>query len=160
MDVYLAKNCRFHLGTASGGSDLVHVFDTPFVGVNWEIGRGPIKNNEIFIPKTIKYKASGLEVAFKTQIEKIGKIPIEFGLCPEEILNDLGMEIIDNTSGQILELVKEMFSRMDGSWVVSNAYLHKRQEYQDILNYYHHWFAEAHQNSTIGKDFLMKLDLG
>ena len=74
----------------------------------------------------IKYKASGLEVAFKTQIEKIGKIPIEFGLCPEEILNDLGMEIIDNTSGQILELVKEMFSRMDGSWVVSNAYLHNK----------------------------------
>jgi putative glycosyltransferase (TIGR04372 family) len=160
MDVYLAAHCKFFLGTASGGADLAHIFNTPFVGVNWvELGTSPIKKNEIFIPKHIRYINNHEDVPFNIQIDKFRYMPTVFGVAPEGVMSREGMEFSANTSEEILEITKEMFARVEQKWSYDKEYSDKFESYLRILDNHNHWFYKAATKSTIGDSFLKNMKL-
>jgi len=158
MDVYLAANCKFYIGTSAGGSDMAHIFDTPFVGINYmPIGYAPFGKNEIYIPKNVYYKNTCKQVSFERQINLLGNLKVSLGDCPKEIMDKMGINLINNTPEQILSVTQEMFLRLNGAFENNVEYKNKLLIFNNILN-----------NSTslgkkikhrVGSDFLIRMKL-
>jgi len=158
MDIYLPAHCRFYLGTSSGGVEIVKVFDRPQVAVNWmPIGSATFGKNDIFIPKNVVYKESGISVPFAVQMKLLGNILVSFGDAPEEILSSNGMLVKNNTPDEILEVVKEMYNRVNGNHIVHEEYNKKFKEYHDILSDADHWCKNV--KTPLGQTFLLKMKL-
>ncbi len=158
MDIYLAANCRLFIGTSAGGSDVHYVFDTPFVGVNFvPIGTAPYGKNDIYIPKSLQYKKTGKTVPFEVQIKTMKDQIVSFGISPEDTIDNYGMELIDNTPDQILNVVKERMDRLNNVWKDDYAHKEKLDDLNSILDENNHWSRGFRHN--IGSDYLVKMDL-
>jgi putative glycosyltransferase (TIGR04372 family) len=158
MDIYLPANCYFYLGTSSGGVEIVKVFDRPQAAVNWmPIGSATFGKNEIFIPKKVVYKETGEEVPFDKLMTLLGKLIVRFGDSPDQILEDNHMRLQNNTPEEILELVKEMYARLSGTYIETDAYKEKFEHYHHILSANNHWCSNVY--TPIGQDFLLKMKL-
>jgi putative glycosyltransferase (TIGR04372 family) len=105
MDVFLAAECKFCLGTSSGYYSLPTFFGKPVLLVNYlnTLEFFALKEGDLFLPKNLIYKDSN----------KLVDIKDTFGL---EIGNYMTLKayeknnilVINNTSSEILESTKEM----------------------------------------------------
>jgi putative glycosyltransferase (TIGR04372 family) len=115
LDLALAAECDFFIGTASGAIHLPVVFGRPIVYVggallfSFSMSGFP---SEIGIPKLIRKKESGTFLSFKFLYEsRISEIRIA------SEIDRLGLEIVENTEIEILEVVEEMLGRLKGTWI-------------------------------------------
>lgn len=115
-EAYLQATCKFFVGCTSGIYILSSMFGRPVAYTNMipygECGR---LDHDIFLVKTCRDRKSG-------ELIPIPKL-IEMGLdadwlTDEELakLDEQGVEFVDNSPEEILDLVREMNERLDGTW--------------------------------------------
>ena len=118
MDVYLMAKAAFTVGTNTGFSQIPVIFRRAQILVNYI----PFKINEltawaagsIIIPKKLYSKEQKRFLTF-AETERLDQDIHYQG----DFYRDHGLDVIDNTSEEIYEVVKEMEARLKGVWVQS-----------------------------------------
>lgn len=110
MDVYLAQQSKFCIGTSSGYWTFLTYLGKPVLLTNYlpTLDYFILRETDMFLPKTIFKKGE----SNKSMIEKIFKYPEAYIDTDQQFEN---YEIIDNTDEEILHSVKDMMSRLDGN---------------------------------------------
>jgi len=123
MDIFLLANCKFLLGSTSGPYNVSSVFGVPVACANFiPISFVPYKKSDLFVPKKIFSKAQGRHLTFN----EIQDSELMDGY-QSEVYKKLGVEVIENSSDEILEMAKEINMRLDGNYV---PYVSNEEEYQ------------------------------
>ncbi|BDQ32981.1 hypothetical protein JCM14722_05230 [Pseudodesulfovibrio portus] len=127
LDIYLSGKCHFFFSSATGLDGLASlVFRKPVLYVDFmPISRAPIlKPGCMLIPKQYWHVE---EKRYLTLSELL-----ESGMAdmatPRQ-LNPKGIVVHDNTSQEILEAVKEMTARLDGSWIETVEDKERREQF-------------------------------
>lgn len=166
MDLYLQYRAKFVItSSTSGATDVCSLFDTPYCGVNtptyWNI---PYKN-AIQIPKTYRHKQSGKMVGLKEWIKLVEtqkahhhygcdyEDPAQLSIWHSGFYEKNELEIINNTPEEILDLTKEMFERLDGSFIQSDEEKKRQEKYLAINATY---LPVKECKNPYGRDFLAK----
>lgn len=136
MDVYLAANCKFFIGVQSGLMHVPTVFRVPCLSVN--VVRLEILNfcspEDLTIFKLLWSKSQKRILTVQEQIESgISRWRVEQ-------FADSDIEVIDNTEDEILEATKEMHSRRNGTWTMS-------EEDLDLQNRFRSYFRPSYLNT-------------
>ena len=86
--------------------------------------------NDLFLFQRVRYSSSG---EFATISEMLG---MRSEYADERHQIRLGVELVKNSFGEILEACNEMNSRIDGTWVTTreDEYLHN--EYMNLVSQY------------------------
>jgi putative glycosyltransferase (TIGR04372 family) len=115
-DTYLHATCKFFLGTTSGIYILSSMFGVPVAYTNMipygECGR---TESDIFIVKKCRDKNSGEFIPFPDLID----MGMDSDWFTEEEIADYegaGIEFVENTADEILDLTIEINERLDGTW--------------------------------------------
>lgn len=120
-DTYLQATCKFFLGATSGIYLLSSMFGVPIAYANvvpyGECGRMP---HDIVIFKKCRDRTSGEFITFPTLIAR--GVDADW-LTLDELtkLDQEGVEFIENSEDEILELAREMNMRLDHTWIASKA---------------------------------------
>lgn len=160
LDIALAKECKFFVGDSCGIVILPMVLNIPCALKNvvpsfldaW--GGHPQNTLNLFIFK--KYY-SKTEKRFLS-IREMMKIEKKCGYFGEKYAEEQ-IEIVENTAEEILDLVKEMNERIDGTWVETEEDIKLRNQYRNIFN---QWCEQEHYNTgamlhaNVGAYFLRK----
>lgn len=115
-DVYLQAKCKFFIGNTAGICYLSHIFNIPIAWVNMiplaECGR---LDHDLFILKRYWNNKLNRYMTFREMAER--------GADWNRIWHDKliayaneGIEFIDSTPEEILDLAKEMNARLEGVW--------------------------------------------
>jgi putative glycosyltransferase (TIGR04372 family) len=109
MDVFLMANCRFFVGTNSGVSYVPPVFGRPCLYTNWcALDHRPWWSQNLLIHKNIRGRKSGDLLPYSRMI------PPPFGHIESiEYLNSHGLDLVDNTSEEIVAAVIEMMQYVE-----------------------------------------------
>ncbi len=113
LDIWLMAHCHFCLTTGTGLDDVCIAFRRPIVEVN-HLPIGINRCNQafnVYLPKKLIWKSDGRFMGLKDHI-RTGAI----GFTSMSPYHDLGVEIVDNTSEEIVNAVLEMEGRMSGNW--------------------------------------------
>ena len=115
-EAYLQATCKFFVGCTSGIYILSSMFGRPVAYTNMipygECGR---LDHDLFLVKTCRDRNSGKLVS----IPKLIEMGLDADWLTEDELNQLdrnGIEFVDNSEEEILDLVREMNMRLDGEW--------------------------------------------
>ena len=110
MDVYLCAKARFFLGNTSGISFVCAAFGVPVAFANIipmsTLGMLPV---DINIPKLLRRRGEEQPMRFD---EVMGSPISNYRFA--RLYEDAGVEVIENSSDEILDLVREMLDRLDG----------------------------------------------
>lgn len=142
MDIFLAANCRFFLGTPAGISDIATVFDRPQLGVNYvPFGYSPFGKQSLFIPKLIMDAATGQKIPFRRILKNFGSSD-----CSKDMYGNWmtphGYRYADNTPEEILAATREMLDRLDGKYNIS-------EEDKNLQQLYFSLFPDGHRSAKI-----------
>lgn len=159
LDITLSKECKFYLGDAHGLSFLPMVLNRPvalknFIPVFLDSESFPYNPNNLYIFKKYLKKDENrfLSINEMMQIEK--KVRYNGNKYIE-----LGIEVIENSEEEILDLAMEMNARLDGEWIEKEEDIQLQNKYQEI---YQKWcrqekFLEsATLQCRVGSMFLKK----
>jgi putative glycosyltransferase (TIGR04372 family) len=116
LDVYIGANCHFFICSDTGISIVPELFRRPMVYVNWV----PLQNLSTWARR-------GLVISKKLYLKKEKRvltfreiITSEFGGdFSSGLLEEKGIELIDNTPEEILAVTVEMDERLKGTWKTS-----------------------------------------
>ena len=126
LDIFLIGKCRFFLGSPSGIGDVALLFDIPRLSVGFaEFGIVPPGKNCLYIPKKHKYKKTGQYLHFNDAF-KIKLKPYSINA------HELGLELEDNSSEDILEVTREMLGRLEGVFSYSAGEKKLINAYQNL----------------------------
>lgn len=113
LDLFCIAESRFYLGMATGPASVPVNFGTPVVGTNWfHLGPWPYAKDDLFIHKMLRRKDNGQLLSLGDSLH--GAM---FGAMEPMFLEALGVEPVDNTAEDILDVVVEMMQRLDGTIV-------------------------------------------
>lgn len=126
LDVWLFSNCDLCITTGCGPDMFSDVFSRPILALNFL----PLQNlwswsNAIHYPKILKWKSSKKILTFDEYLSARYYTTGEYRCA--------GIEIVDLTEEQILEVVIEAWERIRGSWVSSCDVLELDCEFKNIL---------------------------
>jgi putative glycosyltransferase (TIGR04372 family) len=112
-DIYLAAKAKFFLGNTSGPFLVSMIFGVPvalanYVALEW---RTNFKAGDLFIPKKVWSIEKKRFLTFR-EILELGVGRWLDGKAYERA----GLEVIENTAQEILDLAREMNERLDGSF--------------------------------------------
>ena len=128
-DVYLAAHCKFFLGDTGGLFGPAAIFGVPFAAVNLTPLRiAPRTSLDIFIPKKYRYKDTQ---KFLTIREIIDLGAHEWGRT--EKYTRAGIDVVENSSEEILDLVIEMNARLDGTWIEDDNDEELQSQYRSMF---------------------------
>lgn len=125
MDVYLSAKCKFFVGIQSGLMHIPMVFRIPCLSVN--VVRLELIHfcspEDLAIFKLLWSKK-------EKRILKVSEI-LESGISRWRVekFADSDIEVIDNTEDEILEAVKEMHERVNGTWQISKEDLELQKKF-------------------------------
>lgn len=156
MDVFLTAKCRFFVGTSSGGADMARIFDKHHLCVNsTPVGWPPWGKNELYMPKTFVYKDTLEQVPFERalQMARPWLQPHRFDIVNE--MEKHGVQIMPNTSKQILEATKEMIARIEGGHLDSRENIERRKLYFKLLEKYDACCKRVY--SPIAENYILSL---
>lgn len=145
-DVVIAASCKLFIGTNSGYATIPGIYGVPCVLTNWVPLALPLWfGQDLMIPKLFWDKTLQDYVGF----EQIFSTPL--GATQNVRDFSLDIEVKDNSPDEIVEVVREMFDRIDGHAV----YTTEDEQLQD------RYFTLAlqcgsYKGSQIGRDFLRK----
>lgn len=149
-DIYLSAKCKFFLASDGGLSSVPWIFNVPVAYSNAVPAVGMIgwRKPDVFMPKKLWLREKKRFLTFR-EILKLGAD--KWG--HSHLYEQAGIEIIENTPDEILDLVKEMNARLDGTWITT-------QEDEELQQRYRAIFPPGHEcygfYSRIGTDFLRK----
>lgn len=148
-DIYFTAECKFFLGNTSGICALPWVFGVPSAYANVAaISIPPLLNKDIFIPKKLWDTKGKRFLSFKEIILNGIDLWSRSGQYQKS-----GIELIENTSDEILDLAKEMNSRLDGTWFETDEDVALQERYRSLFPEGHICFGFR---SKIGSAFLQK----
>ncbi len=141
MDIVLMRDCKFYLGDAAGLFTVPMALNRPVALKNviplFEVGCGfiPFNPSDIIIFK--KYYSKH-EKRFLSLTE-MAEIDMKVNCCTKGY-EDLGIEVVENSAEEILDLTIEMNARLDGEWVDTEEDIDQQKKYQDI---YQEWIDRS-----------------
>ncbi|MBU0756891.1 MAG: TIGR04372 family glycosyltransferase [Nanoarchaeota archaeon] len=111
-DIYLCGNCRFYIGTTAGLLVVPTILNVPVIGINYiPLELTPFRKGDLFIPKKIWSNKLRRFLTFREILDR------GMGWWDStEQYDNAGLTLIENTPSEILDVVKEMFERVSGSW--------------------------------------------
>ena len=130
MDIFLASNCRFLLASSSGLMGLAQTFRVPLAYVNQiPLEYEPRGASDLFIPKKLRISQEDRFMTFREVIESgAGRF------LRGSQFDDMGIEVIENTSDEVLELAKEMEQRLTGEWQETDIDQDLQRRYWGLFN--------------------------
>lgn len=128
MDVFLWAEGRFFLGTGSGPVVLPLCFGKGTAIANWApLASRQWGKDDILLPKQYWLES---EQRFLTMEERMSP---KYGYHESaNALKELGVTVIDNSPEEIVDLVVEMFERIDGAAVYTESQSRAQQQFADI----------------------------
>ena len=150
MDLYIGSKCWFFVCGACGITTIPIVFRKPIVLLNLIPMDAPITGTEydLFLPKKLWLRKEKRFLTFREIFES--KI-IEYDNTKD--YEDSGIEVIDNSSEEIKDVVLEMEARLLGVWSETEEEMELQQKFKQILN---NCKMENNIMSRIGTKFLQK----
>lgn len=146
-DIYLCAKCRFFLGNTAGIFLVANIFNVPIAYANLiPLDCMPVRNSDIFIPKKIFSKKKKRFLTFKEIIESG-----IFSYTKDEQYNRDGLVAVENTSGEILDLTKEMLERLNGTWNTTKDDESLQKKFRSLFKKGNHCYGFP---SRIGAKFL------
>jgi len=150
LDIFLPSICDLFIGTTAGIMAIPKLFRKPVVYTNI-IPLGVLNllvcaDNSVFIPKKLWLSKENRFMTFPEIINE-GKR----WLYETEEYERLGIQVIDNTPDEILNVTKEMELRISGDWHPTNEDIELQKAFQSLLEP-----SDLAQDivTTIGSDFL------
>ena len=116
MDIYLLKACRFMLGSDSGYSSMPLLFNVPVAQANFgEFCYAGFADRHLYTPKLYRSTKDGRILTFP-ELKDLGlftngQANVYF---LRQKLDDLGLELFDNSAEEVLDLCQDMFDRFEG----------------------------------------------
>ena len=113
MDVFLCAECRFFIGSTSGFYFVPSSFGVPCVLVNWvSFCPNPGDSNHIFLPKLLfrREGATPAPLSFAEMFDRERR----WVYCDGRVLQEHGLEAVENTPDEIRDAVEEMLDRFEG----------------------------------------------
>lgn len=160
MDIVLARDCKFFVSDSNGIMLLPMTMNRPVAFKNvvpafvdgW--GTIPYSPHNLFIFKKYYKKAEKRFLTIKEMMEVDQKVQYN-GL----LYRGLGIDVVENTAEEILDLVIEMNARLDGEWIETPEDIALQKKYRDLFE---DWIKRAnlHRNAMphakLGAMFLRK----
>jgi putative glycosyltransferase (TIGR04372 family) len=147
MDIFLFAEAAFMIGTQSGPQIVSSLFGTQNVDVNWAPPAvRPFNRNCVFIPKLLRDRRTGRLLSLREQISE----PLGF-IEETEQLKNLGLEAVDNSPDEIVEVVEEMMDRVEGRWRSCEQDNRLQARYDDVC-----LSAGGYLGAPVGRQFLRK----
>ena len=110
MDVFLFAAAKFMIGTSSGPATVSHAFGVPIAMTNYlPTATLYLSKLDLFIPKVLRSKTDGSMVSFSKPMS----LPLSTCASDGMFKNVFEVEVIPNTSQEILELVEEMVCKLE-----------------------------------------------
>lgn len=159
LDIVLAKDCKFYIGDSSGIVWLPMVLNRPIALRNWipvflDSETLPYNSHNLMIFKKYYKKDENRFLSIKEMMEIEKKVKYNGNLYVQ-----YGIEVIENSAEEILDLVMEMNARIDGKWIETVEDIKLQEKYQRI---YKEWFMKQHYKEStmlrmkVGTLFLRK----
>jgi putative glycosyltransferase (TIGR04372 family) len=120
MDVFLLGGCRFFLGDSSGPTMVVASFGRPAVCVNVELGGTLTPTFATLLPKLFRERRTGRIIP----LPEAARSRLLF-CVNANVLDELGVDVVDNTPDEIEAATIEMMDMLDGK-IVEDADLQRR----------------------------------
>jgi len=169
MDIVLMRDCKFYIGDTNGLNALPKVFNRPVAFKNivpyFSLGEDffPFNPDDIIILKKYYNKHENRFLSLKEMAE-IHSYLLSLGLCnwlPRiDQYEKLGIEVVENSAEEILDLTIEMNARLDGEWVDTEEDIERQKRVQEIFQ---EWLDQSGVNEystfkdyRIGTLFLRK----
>ena len=113
MDIYLSAHCRFFLGNNSGLFVVSSIFDRPVALANFfPIGMMPFHEFDYLIPKFLRDTKTGAILPYwRLQTEGFFAF---YEMFETSLHQSHGYEWVEHDSEDILNLAKDMVSRLEG----------------------------------------------
>lgn len=162
LDLYMQYRAKFVLSSStSGATDVCSLFGTPYCGANMPFNYNITYKNSISIPQKFRKLNHTEFISLNEWIDllQIKHTPQEqeFREGIEDTYGDTfffknnNLEIINNSPEEILELVKEMFERLEGSFTQTEQDKQLQEKYQNINATY---ILSKDSKNPIGREFL------
>jgi putative glycosyltransferase (TIGR04372 family) len=117
-DLALMDGCKFYVGQTSGVFGLAQSLKKPVLLCNvfpWPWSTVPMGNTSIVMPKKLWLIKEKRIMTLLEMIELESKYKLK-EFIDREVFTSLSIELILNTEDEILDAVKEINSRIDGTW--------------------------------------------
>ena len=116
MDIFLATQCRFMLGTSSGPAVIPGVYGVPMLLTNWwPPAQRPWHASDIFIPKMMRRLTDGKYLTLNETLTE----PFSYGHSRRYLAEEKKVVVEDNEPDVILAAVEEMLARLEADPAVS-----------------------------------------
>lgn len=149
MDLYLCATCKFFLGSNSGAYQMAAVFGRPSALVNMApLSAIATGINDLSTPMLYRQGIHGPVISFG----EIFQTPYADFRLTEEYEN-ANITLIHNTPEEILDLVIELFNRVQGTHVIREDDELRQTQFKAMMRLGHHSYGTA---SRIGNAFLKK----
>lgn len=164
MDIVLMKDCKFCVGNPNGLLVIPMAVNIPcafknLVPVFWDSwGAMPQNPHNLYIFKKYYSKEKERFLSFKEMIE-IDNFVVSCGKDINTKYAELGIELIENSAEEILDLVMEMNARLDGEWIETEEDLEMQRKYHSIFEQWRiqeHYSESAVVCAKVGTLFLWK----
>jgi putative glycosyltransferase (TIGR04372 family) len=117
MDIFIATQCRFMLGTSSGPAVIPGVYGVPMLLTNWwPPAQRPWHASDIFIPKMLRRLTSGKCLTLSETLAE----PFSYCHSRRYLAEQEKVIVEDNEPEVILAAVEEILARLDGD-AIDNA---------------------------------------
>ena len=149
MDIYLSSHCKFFVGCTAGLHLIPAIFGIPLVGTNWtHLEFPPYRKGDLFIPKKIKDKKENKLLTFQEIFQRrIGS------WLHSQKFDDEGLEALENEPSEILAVVAEMNSILDGTYKYTEEDDSLQKQYWSYVKPYHHCYKSP---ARVGREFLIQ----
>jgi putative glycosyltransferase (TIGR04372 family) len=110
MDIFCFSQCMFILGTTSGAVEVAKAFGVPAACTNFApMGQGAASGRDIWIPKLYWSTSKNRYLTFTEVLLSPYR---SFGRT--EQFEEADISVVDNSPGEIRDLVAEMMDRLEG----------------------------------------------
>lgn len=148
LDIYLSAKCLFFLGCTAGIASVAKIFRRPIVLANLlPINLIPTGSKEcVFIYKKLFLRKEHRFMTFR-EIRKSGA----GGFLRTEQYDQIGVDVVENTSDEIMAVAVEMEERLKGKWLIT-------EDDEELQRHFRSLFTPDELRGTdysrIGRDFL------
>lgn len=147
MDVYLSVKCKFFVGCTAGLHMVPAIFGVPVVGTNFtHLELPPYRRGDLFLPKKIRdVKEDRLLTFSEIFARRIGS------WTNGQNFTEAGLEAIENTPDEILELVQEMNESLDETFRHTEEDEELQMRFRSLIQPHHYCYGAP---VRIGAKFL------
>ena len=147
MDIYLSVHCRFFLGNTAGIIVVSWIFDVPTACANYlPLEYTPLRSGDLFIPKKIWSRGEKRFLTYKEILDSGAGLYLY-----SEQYENAGIEVVENSSDEILELAREMNMRLDKHYESTDEDEELQRRYISLFKPHHFCYGTP---ARIGVYFL------